>query len=75
MWIADAQRTLPEPVDGGVFDVRVPSTAAGGDLIIPFEAKLPVGKPVAFVITVENPGGVVVSRQERVLAVAAVDAA
>ena len=41
-------------------------------MIIPFEAKLPVGKPAAFVVTVEQPGGVVVSKQERVLALAQV---
>lgn len=72
LWIADAARTPPEPVDGGVFNT--PQTASNGDVIIPFEAKLPVGKPAAFVITVEKPGGVVVSKQERVLALAKVSA-
>ncbi|MGC3981082.1 MAG: anti-sigma factor [Steroidobacteraceae bacterium] len=70
LWIADASRTPPEPVDGGVFDT--PQTTAIGDVIIPFTAKLPVGKPAAFVVTVEQPGGVVVSKQERVLALAKV---
>ncbi|MGC4083332.1 MAG: anti-sigma factor [Vicinamibacterales bacterium] len=70
LWIADAGRTPPEPVDGGVFDT--PQAAAGGDLIIPFEAKLSVSKPAAFVVTVEQPGGVVVSKQQRVLALAKV---
>ena len=71
LWIADGARAQPEPVDGGVFDV--PSTAVNGDVIIPFRAKLAVGAPAAFVITMEQPGGVVVSRQERVLALAKVD--
>ena len=70
LWIADASRKPPEPVDGGVFNA--PQTTATGDVIIPFEAKLPVGKPAAFVVTVEQPGGVVVSKQERVLALAKV---
>lgn len=71
LWIADGSRRQPEPVDGGVFDV--PATAANGDVIIPFRAKLSVGAPAAFVITQEQPGGVVVSRQERVLALGKVD--
>lgn len=70
LWIADTSRTYPEPVDGGVFDVA--TTAPNGDVIIPFRAKLPVGSPAAFVVTAEKPGGVVVSRQERVLALAKV---
>lgn len=70
LWIADAARKPPEPVDGGVFNT--PQNTVSGDVIIPFEAKLPVGKPAAFVVTVEQPGGVVVSKQERVLALAKV---
>jgi hypothetical protein len=66
LWIADGSRKQPEPVDGGVFNV--PAKAPNGDVIIPFRAKLAVGAPAAFVITQEQPGGVVVSRQERVLA-------
>lgn len=71
LWIADGSRTQPEPVDGGVFDV--PTAIANGDVIIPFRAKLQVGAAAAFVITQEQPGGVVVSRQERVLALGRVD--
>lgn len=71
LWIADGARAQPEPVDGGVFDV--PSADANGDVIIPFRAKLAVGSAAAFVITQEQPGGVVVSRQERVLALGRVD--
>jgi hypothetical protein len=72
LWIADGSRAQPEPVDGGVFDV--PTTATNGDIIVPFRAKLAVGAPAAFVVTVEQPGGVVVSRQERVLALGKVGA-
>ena len=70
LWIADAARISPEPVDGGVFNT--PQATAVGDVIIPFTARLPVGKPAAFVVTVEQPGGVVVSKQERVLVLAKV---
>lgn len=73
LWIADKSRAQPEPVDGGVFDVAPQATAAG-DVIIPFSARLPVGAPAAFVITEEQPAGVVVSKQEKVLAVGAVPA-
>ena len=71
LWIADGARAQPEPVDGGVFDI--PTTAANGDIIIPFRAKLSVGAAAAFVVTLEQPGGVVVSKQERVLALGKVD--
>jgi hypothetical protein len=37
---------------------------------VPIRARLPVGKPVLFVITVERPGGVVVSSRERIALVA-----
>ncbi len=66
LWIIDETREGP-PVDGGVFNV----TTDGQELVIPIDAKLLVGKPKAFAITVERPGGVVVSAQERVVMVAA----
>jgi anti-sigma-K factor RskA len=65
LWIVDRRREGP-PVDGGVFDVPV-----GDELRIPVDAKLLVGDPAVFTITVERPGGVVVSRQDRVVMVAA----
>lgn len=78
LWIADADRNQPEPVDGGVFDIAAHDASAtieaNGDIIIPFKAKLPVGKPAAFVVTLEQPGGVVVSKQEKVMVLAKVAA-
>ena len=56
LWIVDPERDA-EPVDGGVFDVM----AAGAEVLIPIDAKLPVLSPSAFAITAEQPGGVVVS--------------
>ncbi|MBY0307124.1 MAG: anti-sigma factor, partial [Phycisphaerales bacterium] len=54
LWIVDPQRDK-NPVDGGVFDV------AAGEVVVPIDAKLRVGRPAAFAITREKPGGVVVS--------------
>jgi hypothetical protein len=59
LWIIDPLRD-DEPVDGGVFDI-----AESGEVIVPIQAKLHVTKPAAFAITIEKPGGVVVSTQER----------
>lgn len=55
LWIVDPTRA-PQPVDGGVFDVD-----SEGEVIIPIDSKLQVDKPTVFAITVEKPGGVVVS--------------
>jgi len=55
LWVVDPDRDA-RPVDGGVFDV-----GPGGEVIIPIDAKLRVGRPAAFAITLEKPGGVVVS--------------
>lgn len=64
LWIFDQTRADWEakPVDGGVFDVT-----AGGSLVVPIDAKLAVGDPVLFAVTVEVPGGVVVSERERIV--------
>ena len=46
----------PEGVDGGVFD-----STSTGEIRIPIRAKLPVEGASTFVLTAEQPGGVVVS--------------
>lgn len=56
LWIVDADRS-PQPVDGGVFDMP----AGTGEVVIPIDAKLAVNAPTVFAITLEQPGGVVVS--------------
>lgn len=66
LWIFDKQRDERFPVDGGVFDVT-----ASGEVIVAISAKLPVGEPVLFAVTVEPPGGVVVSKRERIVVTAA----
>ncbi len=66
LWIVDAARDQRYPVDGGVFDVP----RSHGPVVIPVHAAVPVQEPVAFVVTVEKPGGTVVSGRERIVAVA-----
>lgn len=76
LWIFDATRRQGDfpgangllsqyPVDGGVFNV-----SGDGEVIIPVEAKLPVGKAALFAVTKEPPGGVVVSDREIVFVAA-----
>lgn len=67
LWIVDPTRDDVHPVDGGVFDI--PATGSG-PIAIPISAKLRITNPAAFVITMEQPGGVVVSKQEQVVAIA-----
>jgi hypothetical protein len=56
LWIFDGTRDDRYPVDGGVFDVP-----ACGSVVLPIKAKLEVKQPTLFAVTVEKPGGVVVS--------------
>lgn len=65
LWIVDPKRD-EAPVDGGVFDIP----ADGSTAIVPITAKLLLTHPQAFVITLEQPGGVVKSKQEKVVALA-----
>lgn len=65
LWIVDPDRD-EFPVDGGVFDVP----ASDQPVVIPVRSRLPVSDPTVFVITLEQPGGVVRSKQETVVAVA-----
>ena len=65
LWIVDPERD-ELPVDGGVFDI----TQKDGKSIIPIRNALAINKPVAFVITLEQSGGVVKSKQEVVVALA-----
>jgi hypothetical protein len=66
LWIFDATRDERYPVDGGVFNV---AGARDGD-VVPIKAKLRVGVALMFAVTIERPGGVVVSERERIVAIA-----
>jgi hypothetical protein len=69
LWIFDGARDDRYPVDGGVFDVP----AGRDEVIIPVKAALPVTRPTGFAVTVERPGGAVVSTREKLVAYAAAD--
>jgi len=60
LWVFDSGRSAERPVDGGVFDVP----ASASEVIIPIDAKLRVDEATLFAITLERPGGVVVSSRE-----------
>lgn len=64
LWIFDRERDERYPVDGGVFD------CGGDEIVVPIDAKVRVGEPTLFAVTVEPPGGVVVSARERIVAIA-----
>ena len=66
LWIFDAARDERFPVDGGVFDVP----PGASRVVVPIDAKLRVTRATLFAITVEPPGGVVVSDRERIVLVA-----
>lgn len=65
LWIFDGTRDERFPIDGGVFDVP-----ASGEVVIPITAKLPVREATIFAVTIEKPGGVVVSSRERIVVLA-----
>lgn len=67
LWIFEQANLEAHPKDGGVFNV-----SETGEVIVPIEAKLNVYSPKAFAITVEKPGGVVVSGREKIAALAPV---
>jgi hypothetical protein len=67
LWIFDGGRDKRYPVDGGVFNIL----AAAGEVVIPIHAALPVLSAKAFAVTVEKPGGVVVSGREHVVVLGA----
>ena len=63
LWIVDPTRD-EKPVDGGVFDIPQGESTA----VIRIQNPLVITDPKAFVITLEQPGGVVVSKQQDVVA-------
>ena len=65
MWIVDGGRAEKKPLSAGVFNVR-----QSGEITVPVNAQLKVEKPQAIAVTVEKPGGVVVSDLGKVVATA-----
>ena len=66
LWVFDGERDDRYPVDGGVFDIPVGRT----EVVVPIVVRLHVGKAALFAVTVEKPGGVVVSGRERIAVLA-----
>jgi len=66
LWIFDAARDERYPVDGGLFDVPAGET----EVFVPIDARLQIGNPTLFAVTVERPDGVVVSDRERIVVLA-----
>ena len=61
LWIFDPSQDAKYPVDGGVFNID----QSTGEAIIPISARLHLSGPTLFAITIEKPGGVVVSDRKR----------
>lgn len=68
LWIFDETQDTKTPIDGGTFDVQ-----ENGDVVVPIHAKLKAARPAMFAITVEKPGGVVVSKREKIPVLAKVE--
>jgi Anti-sigma-K factor rskA len=62
LWIFDKNQDPRYPIDGGVFDI-----AGAGEVIVPIRVAIRVAESTMFAITVERPGGVVVSSRERIV--------
>ena len=67
LWIFDETQDPKTPIDGGIFDVN-----AEGEIVIPIDAKLRPRRAKAFAITMEKPGGVMVSERKQLVSYAAV---
>lgn len=65
LWIIDDERNEKTPVSGGLFNVN-----SAGEIIIPINAQLRISKPKQFAISKEKAGGVVVTKPDRIVAVA-----
>ncbi|HEY2847385.1 MAG TPA: anti-sigma factor [Pyrinomonadaceae bacterium] len=68
LWIFDKGQDQATPIDGGVFDV-----SSNGDIVIPVDADIRTIKPEMFAVTMERAGGVVVSKREKIAALAKVE--
>jgi anti-sigma-K factor RskA len=68
LWIFDKNQSDTTPIDGGVFDIT-----SDGEVVVPIDAKLRVRDPFMFAVTIEKPGGVVVSARERLPLLAKLD--
>ena len=68
LWIFDQTQDKATPIDGGTFDVD-----ANGDVVVPINPRLHATEPEMFAVTMEKPGGVVVSKREKIAVLAKVE--
>lgn len=68
LWIFDKGQDKATPIDGGTFDV-----ASNGETVLAINAAIKALEPGMFAVTVEKPGGVVVSKREKIAALATVE--
>lgn len=64
LWIFDKNRSDKYPVDGGVFNIE------NNEAFVPIKSKIKVNEATLFAVTLEKPGGVVVSDRERLIVLA-----
>ncbi len=62
LWIFDETQSEKTPIDGGTFNI-----GADGEAVIAIDAKLKARNPKAFAVTIEKPGGVVVSDRKQIV--------
>ncbi len=67
LWIFDSSRDRRYPIDGGMFTVPRAKQGGSADQVVRIHPQIPVRAATLFAITLEPPGGVVVSDRERVL--------
>jgi hypothetical protein len=67
LWIFDEYQSDKYPIDGGVFDA-----GNNGEVVVPIDPKIAVKSPKMFVVTMEKPGGVVVSDRQKLVVLAKV---
>ncbi len=65
LWIVDSELGMQQRISGGVFNV-----SETGEVVVPIRPALDFGKPVAFAVTIERPGGVWVSDMSRRVVIA-----
>jgi Anti-sigma-K factor rskA len=68
LWIFDKVQDKATPIDGGIFDVN-----AEGEMIVPITARIKPEGPTMFALTIERHGGVVVSKRDKLAAIAKVE--
>jgi len=67
LWIFDRNQSAETPIDGGVFDI-----SSDQEAVVPIQAKLRAQNVYMFAVTIEKPGGVVVSSRVNLPLVASV---